>query len=67
MDTLARHAVGVEENSAKEMGVWIANVEALAREFGCTVLLVHHIGKVGPEWDARQLGATGRYINSDCL
>ncbi len=45
VDTLARHAVGVEENSAREMGAWIAGVEALATEFGCTVLLVHHAGK----------------------
>jgi hypothetical protein len=45
VDTLARHAVGVEENSAKEVGAWIAGVEALATEFECTVLLVHHVGK----------------------
>ena len=45
VDTLARHAVGVEENNAKDMGVWIDGVDALAQEFGCTVLLVHHAGK----------------------
>lgn len=45
VDTLARHAVGVEENSAKDMGAWIAGVDALPTEFGYSVLPVHHVGK----------------------
>jgi len=45
VDTLARVAVGVDENSAQEMGVVIANAEAIGRATGATIVVVHHSGK----------------------
>jgi len=45
LDTLARCSVGVDENSAKEMGVVIAAAIRIRAETGATVLLVHHTGK----------------------
>lgn len=42
IDTMARCFVGGEENSAKEVGVFIASLERLRVETGATVLLVHH-------------------------
>lgn len=45
LDTLARAMAGLNENDAKDAGLFIEAVEALKREFGCTVLVVHHEGK----------------------
>ena len=42
VDTLARTAVGLEENSAKDMGEYIAAAERLRRETGACVLFIHH-------------------------
>lgn len=49
-DTLARCAVGADENSSQEMGVVVANVDRIRRVLGdgCSVLLVHHSGKSAP-------------------
>lgn len=44
-DTLARCTLGVEENSASEMGVVIANMDTIRHETGAGVLAVHHSGK----------------------
>lgn len=44
VDTQARVTVGVEENSATEMGVFIDKVEKLRMASGACVLLVHHTG-----------------------
>ena len=47
IDTLARTSAGLEENSAKDMGVYINNcykIRDAAREGGATVLVVHHTG-----------------------
>lgn len=47
-DTLARMAVGVDENSAQGMGVLVQAFEDVKRATGSgTVLLVHHTGKDG--------------------
>jgi hypothetical protein len=46
-DTLARCAVGVEENSAKEIGFVIQSADWLRRETGAAVLLCHHMRKAG--------------------
>src|SRR5262249_48369835 len=43
-DTLARCFVGGEENTARDMGRLIANVDRIRVETGATVLLVHHTG-----------------------
>ena len=45
IDTLARTLVGADENSAKEVGEYIAAVDLIRKETGAAVLLVHHIGK----------------------
>ena len=48
-DTLARCAVGLDENSAKDMGTLVEGLEAIRREFDCSVLLVHHSTKASPK------------------
>jgi hypothetical protein len=45
VDTQARVTVGVEENSAKEMGVVVHQLEALRAATEACVLLIHHEGK----------------------
>ena len=45
LDTFARCFVGGEENSAKEVGLFIGGTARLQAELGATVLLVHHTGK----------------------
>ncbi|WP_373053890.1 AAA family ATPase [Thioalkalivibrio sp.] len=45
VDTLAKAAPGAEENSAKDMGLALRNIDRLLREpYGATVLIVHHTG-----------------------
>lgn len=45
VDTLARAAPGVEENSSKEMGVVIAACDYVKDALECTVMPIHHAGK----------------------
>jgi hypothetical protein len=45
VDTLARCAAGVDENSAQDMGVVIDNSALLQQGLSTSVLLVHHCGK----------------------
>jgi hypothetical protein len=47
IDTQARATVGMEENSARDMGVFVAAIERLRRSCGAVVLVVHHQGRVG--------------------
>lgn len=47
IDTLARSAVGAEENSAKDMGIVVDNAETIRRRSGACVVLVHHTRKDG--------------------
>ncbi len=47
LDTLARCFLGGEENSARDMGMAVATVDALRRRTGAAVLLVHHTRKDG--------------------
>ena len=54
IDTLARAMSGADENAAKDMGVLVANAEAIAEELGCLVVLVHHAGRAA---DARSRGS----------
>ena len=44
-DTLARGSAGADENSAKDMGIVIANCRHLHDVTGAMVLLIHHSGK----------------------
>lgn len=43
VDTLARNFAG-DESSPKEMGQFIEGVEEMRRQFGCAILVVHHMG-----------------------
>jgi len=45
LDTLARSIPGADENSARDLGFFIANADAIARELGVVVIVVHHAGK----------------------
>lgn len=47
VDTQARVTAGLEENSAKEMGLFVRAVGALKTATGACVLVVHHTGKAG--------------------
>lgn len=47
VDTQARVSVGVEENSAKELGLVVDRLEQLRAATAACVLLVHHTGHVG--------------------
>lgn len=47
LDTQARVTVGLEENSAKEMGIFIEAVRAIREATGACVLTVHHTGRAG--------------------
>lgn len=45
IDTVARAMAGADENSAKDMGVFIAGCDAIRVAVGCAVLGIHHSGK----------------------
>lgn len=45
IDTLAKCSGGGDENSAREMGRFVANCETLSRTFGAAVVVIHHSGK----------------------
>ncbi len=45
LDTFARCVVGAEENSARDVGAIVANLDHIRRATGACVLLVHHSGK----------------------
>jgi hypothetical protein len=45
VDTYARSIVGAEENSSKDVGHIVANLDHIRRAAACCVLLVHHAGK----------------------
>lgn len=49
MDTQARITVGVNENDATEMGIFVERVEQIRRETGACVMLVHHLGHHGEQ------------------
>ena len=46
VDTLARHIpAGADENSAKDVGVFVNSVDWLRDQFNCVSIVVHHTGK----------------------
>ncbi len=47
VDTLARTMVGGDENSAQDMGLFIASAEQIRQATGATVVMVHHNNKEG--------------------
>jgi hypothetical protein len=60
LDTFARSFVGGEENSAKEVGVWVEASRQIQERTGATVMAVHHTGKPKD-------GATGSERGSSAL
>lgn len=46
-DTLARCLVGGDENSAKDVGLFVENCNIIQRSVNAAVLIVHHTGKAG--------------------
>jgi DNA-binding MarR family transcriptional regulator len=49
VDTMARTMVGGDENTARDVGLFIDGLDKLRSEFGCTVMAVHHTGKDGAD------------------
>src|SRR5262249_47672969 len=47
LDTLARSMVGADENSTKDMGLTIEEIDRLRQETQATVLVIHHTRKDG--------------------
>lgn len=45
LDTLARTIPGADENSSRDIGLFVRNADIIARDLGCLVLVVHHSGK----------------------
>jgi RecA-family ATPase len=60
-DTLARMMPGGDENSSKDMGQVIANIDALRG--GATALVVHHTGKSG----GRERGSSALAAAADVM
>jgi RecA-family ATPase len=48
IDTMRRATPAKDENSAKDMGAYIDNKDAIARHFGCLVLSAHHSPRSEP-------------------
>lgn len=47
IDTVARCMPGLDENSTRDMGMFISQVDRIRNLLGCGILLVHHTGKDG--------------------
>ena len=47
IDTLARCMIGGDENSAKDMGLFVASCDRVKGATGATMAIVHHSGKSG--------------------
>ncbi len=47
IDTLAMGMVGLDENSARDMGLFMDSCRNVMRELDTAILLVHHTGKAG--------------------
>jgi hypothetical protein len=45
IDTLARCSVGGDENSALDMGLFVAGIDEIRNRTGASVVVVHHTGK----------------------
>jgi AAA domain len=48
VDTLARFLDG-DENSARDMGVFVDGCDALRDRFGSTIMIIHHVGHDAPD------------------
>jgi hypothetical protein len=47
IDTLARAFVGGDENSQRDMGLFLAACDDLVRTTGATILVLHHLARAG--------------------
>lgn len=47
VDTVAKSIAGAEENSTKEMGLFVAACVNISKHFDCAVIGVHHTNKAG--------------------
>ncbi|EFV12501.1 bifunctional DNA primase/polymerase [Segniliparus rugosus] len=47
IDTQARMTVGLDENSAKDMGIYVEAVRKLRQHTSACVLTIHHVGRNG--------------------
>lgn len=63
VDTLARCAVGIEENSAKEMGVVVAGLDRIRTATGAAVVALHHT----PRNEERERGSAALRAATDTL
>jgi hypothetical protein len=52
-DTFASTFVGGDENSAKDMGLYLSNARRIQQDTGATVLIVHHSGKPSSDGKAK--------------
>jgi len=66
VDTLARAMVGGDENSSRDMGLFIRACNEIQRKLGCAVLLIHHTNKLG---DAEQsiLKLRANLLKANCI
>ena len=62
IDTLARAMAGADENSAQDMGALIGSLDWMRREWGCTVLVLHHTGHAAAD---RARGSSALYAALD--
>jgi hypothetical protein len=66
-DTFARMAVGIEENSATDVGKVIARLDEVRKLTGCTVILVHHTAKGVGATTARGSSALNGALDTELL
>lgn len=72
IDTRARCTVGLEENSATDQGLAIANAERLTAETGAAVLVVHHTAIADPKrargssaWEGAVTSSLVQWVDPD--
>ena len=64
IDTVARAAAGIDENSSRDMGQFIANCDKISSELGALVIGIHHSGKVE---NAGMRGSSALLGAADCV
>lgn len=62
IDTLARSAIGLEENSARDMGIFVGAIGTMQTQLQSAVLVVHHTGK-----DGKIRGSSALYAAADSV
>lgn len=68
IDTLARAAAGLDENSARDMGYFIQRMDYIKNQLNTSILLIHHCGKdmsVGMRGSTSLLSAADTSIKID--